>query len=225
MKIAEKTFRKIIVGDNLKWPNGLAIDRPAGRLYWNDAKRMTIESSDLDGKDRRVVLKDVPYPYGLVVVGSHVYWTDWKTEALHRADKKNGSERTIIRGNLEGLMDVRSIQADNIAENACGNNNGGCSHLCLRSPEGYTCVCPTGTLFVRHVNSTSNVSTNECQPHPSNYLVFATRTTLARISLDTPELWDVTLPVSGISSAIAVDFSWEKKLIFYSDVNVNVIRY
>lgn len=99
-----------MIGDNLIWPNGLAIDRPAGRLYWNDAKRLTIESSDLAGKDRKVVLKDVPYPYGLVVVGSHVYWTDWKTEALHRADKRNGSERTIIREKLEGLMDVRSVQ-------------------------------------------------------------------------------------------------------------------
>lgn len=79
-------------------------------MYWSDAKLGTIESSDLNGKDRRNVLKDVPYPYGVVVVGLHVYWTDWKTKALHRADKINGTERTIIREDLVGLMDVRSIQ-------------------------------------------------------------------------------------------------------------------
>lgn len=44
-------------------------------------------------------------------------------------------------------MDVRSVQYDNIAENACGNDNGGCSHLCLRNPKGYTCACPTGNRF------------------------------------------------------------------------------
>jgi hypothetical protein len=53
---------------------------------------------------------DVPHPYGLVIVGTHVYWTDWQTKALHRADKVKGTDNTIIRGKLEGLMDVRSVQ-------------------------------------------------------------------------------------------------------------------
>ena len=26
----------------------------------------------------------------------------------------------------------------------CHNNNGGCSHLCLLKPGGYSCACPTG---------------------------------------------------------------------------------
>jgi hypothetical protein len=39
-----------------------------------------------------------------------MYWTDWQTNALHRADKINGTDNTIIRGKLEGLMDVRSVQ-------------------------------------------------------------------------------------------------------------------
>lgn len=55
-------------------------------------------------------------------------------------------------------------------------------------------------------------------------MVFVSKTKLARISLDTSELWDVTLPVTNIEGAIAVDFSWEKKLIFYTDVTANIIR-
>lgn len=51
--------RKTLISDNLDWPNGLAIDRPSGRLYWNDAKRRSIESSDLQGRDRRVIVKEV----------------------------------------------------------------------------------------------------------------------------------------------------------------------
>ena len=103
-------FRLTLISDRLGWPNGLAIDRPAGRLYWNDGQRKTIESSDLSGRDRRVVVTGVPHPYGLVIVGTHMYWTDWQTYALHRADKINGNDSTIIRGRLEGLMDVRSVQ-------------------------------------------------------------------------------------------------------------------
>lgn len=103
-------FRLTLISDRLGWPNGLAIDRPAGRLYWNDGHRKTIESSDLSGRDRRVVVTGVPHPYGLVIVGIHMYWTDWQTYALHRADKINGTDSTVIRGKLEGLMDVRSVQ-------------------------------------------------------------------------------------------------------------------
>lgn len=103
-------FRLTLISDHLGWPNGLAIDRPAGRLYWNDGQRKTIESSDLLGRDRRVVVTGVPHPYGLVIVGIHMYWTDWQTYALHRADKINGNDSTIIRGKLEGLMDIRSVQ-------------------------------------------------------------------------------------------------------------------
>lgn len=42
------------VSDNIHWPNGLAIDYPNQRLYWTDAKAMTLESINLDGTDRRV---------------------------------------------------------------------------------------------------------------------------------------------------------------------------
>ncbi|XP_021915388.1 low-density lipoprotein receptor-related protein 4 isoform X2 [Zootermopsis nevadensis] len=208
--------RMTLISENLGWPNGLAIDRPAGRLYWNDGQRKTIESSNLSGQDRHIVVTDVPHPYGLVIVGTHIYWTDWQTKALHRADKINGIDNTIIRGKLEGLMDIRSVQVDNVAENACGRNNGGCSHLCLRTPSAYTCACPTGTIL-REDGQTCNSS-------PSTYLLFATRSTLARVSLDTPELWDVTLPIPDVHNAIAVDFHWKSQKIYYTDVFLDIIR-
>lgn len=209
--------RKTIISEGLVWPNGLAIDRPSGRLYWNDANQKTIESSDLDGHNRKIIVTDVKHPYGLVVVGNHMYWTDWQTESVHRADKINGSDRTTIRDKLDGLMDIRSVQVENIAENACGVNNGGCSHLCLRNPTSYTCACPTGILHKPD-------SQTECQDQPSKYLLFATRSALARVSLDTRELWDVTLPIENIYNAIAVDFHWEQKLIIFTDVQLRVIR-
>lgn len=46
------------VSNDLHWPNGLAIDFPNERLYWTDAKKMTIESIRLDGTDRRVSSSD-----------------------------------------------------------------------------------------------------------------------------------------------------------------------
>ncbi|XP_028028555.1 low-density lipoprotein receptor-related protein 4-like [Bombyx mandarina] len=213
--------RRVIVDNKIKWPNGLAIDRIEGRLYWNDAKILTIESSDFDGHDRRTVLSNVPYPYGIVIVGQHIYWTDWKTKALHRADKTNASDPIVIRKNLEGLMDIRAIQSERVLENACGTDNGGCSHLCLRSPLGFTCACPTGMPFEK---STTDQTPKKCKSHPEEFLIFATRGSITYISLESPEQWDVTLPVKEVKNTIAVDYHWDLKMIFYTDLDLNVIR-
>ncbi|CAG9854879.1 unnamed protein product [Phyllotreta striolata] len=210
------TGRKVLVSKDLQWPNGLAIDRPENRLYWNDAKLGTIESSNLNGKDRRKILSDVSHPYGLVVVGNHIYWTDWEERALNRADKITGKDKTIIRGKLDGLMDVRSVQSDNTAENACGTDNGGCSHLCLRNSASFTCACPTGL-------SKSKTNDKHCELIPETFLLIATRYALNQVSLDTDDAWDVTLPVNEIENAIDVDFHWEKKLYYYTDIEKNVI--
>lgn len=66
-----------------------------------------------------------------------------------------------------------------------------------------------------------------CKDHPDNFLIFATRSGIALISLDTPERWDVTLPLTfqEVQNTIAVDFHWDQKLIFYSDIHLDVIRF
>jgi len=45
-----------------------------------------IESISLDGSDRRLLLTDVGHAYGVAVVEGVVYWTDWQTESVWRAD-------------------------------------------------------------------------------------------------------------------------------------------
>ncbi|XP_045480822.1 low-density lipoprotein receptor-related protein 4 isoform X3 [Harmonia axyridis] len=209
--------RKVIIDTKLEWPNGLAIDRPANRLYWNDGKKNKIESCNFNGQNRKIILQYIPYPYGLVIVGNHMYWTDWKTQALHRAGKIRGTDSKIISSNLTGLMDVRAVQTDNIAENACGDNNGGCSHLCLRSPTSYTCACPTGIKLKKF-------STTTCEDLPSTFLLVSTRFAISRISLDFDEVWDYTLPIKSINEAYDLDFHWARKLIYYNDIEHKMIR-
>lgn len=118
---------------------------------------------------------------------------------------------------------IVNLQGDQNFKNECGENNGGCSNLCLRNPVGYSCACPTGIAF----KNESEPSPKICKDHPDNFLVFATRGSIAFISLDTPEQWDVTLPLSltEVQNSIAVDFHWEQKLIFYTDLHLDVIRF
>lgn len=50
--------RKIIATDGVFWPNGLAIDYPAGKIYWADAKHHVIESCQYDGTNRKKVCRN-----------------------------------------------------------------------------------------------------------------------------------------------------------------------
>lgn len=56
------TLRRTLVKEHMLWPTGLAIDYHAHRLYWADAKKLTIETVDLDGQQRKTV---VTLPHGL----------------------------------------------------------------------------------------------------------------------------------------------------------------
>ncbi|EEC19315.1 lipophorin receptor, putative [Ixodes scapularis] len=103
--------RMNLVHDGLGWPHGLAIDKQGSRLIWADAKQDVIESVGLDGKNRRVLVRDIAHPYGVAAFSGNLYWTDWETRAIHQS-RLNGHDGHIIRGNLAGLMDLRAIDTE-----------------------------------------------------------------------------------------------------------------
>lgn len=98
------------------------------------------------------------------------------------------------------------------SENVCAKNNGGCSHLCLRNPRGYSCACPTGIAL--------NDDKRTCNSSPENFLLFAARRSLARMSFDTPDMWEVALPVPDVLRALSVDYHWKSRQILFTDTNV-----
>ena len=65
------THRQEIISTGVKWPNGLALDLTEGRLYWGDAIKDRIESANLDGSDRIVLVSDkLPHIFGFSVLGN-----------------------------------------------------------------------------------------------------------------------------------------------------------
>lgn len=62
----------------------------------------------LVGHNRREVLTSLAHPYGITILGTNLYWTDWETKSLQRADKNTGLDRTTIRAGLENLMDIKA---------------------------------------------------------------------------------------------------------------------
>ena len=67
-----------------------------------------IETCDLDGGGRRVLVERVPHPYGLAVAGPYIYWTDWKLKAVARADKRTG-QWSRLHETTDGLMALSAV--------------------------------------------------------------------------------------------------------------------
>ncbi|XP_064634178.1 low-density lipoprotein receptor-related protein 4-like isoform X2 [Lineus longissimus] len=214
------TDRRAIVTKRLGWPNGLTIDYLDQRIIWVDARTEFIETVGFDGQNRKVLVASVPHPYGLTVSNDYVYWTDWGTKMVMRANRKTGQDVTMIRENLSGLMDIQAVpgQFDKNKKipDECADGNGGCTHLCLPTRNGFTCNCPTGLLLRNDGKSCSSV--------PGTYLLFASRGSIRRISMDTPDNTDVYLPLPDLHNAIALDYDIRENKIYYTDVYLDVIR-
>lgn len=163
------TNRITLHSEHLTWPNALTIDPPTRTLYWADAKLHVIESSDIDGRNRRPVLTlGVLHPFGLTVFENRLFWSDWNTLSIvsiaksvvgvnltQVEDRTSAQERlltqniTDVMTNLFYPMDLHVLHPvlQPTSPNACGEDKRGCEYLCLlssESTEGYSCACPTG---------------------------------------------------------------------------------
>uniref|UniRef100_A0A8V5GXQ8 Uncharacterized protein n=1 Tax=Melopsittacus undulatus TaxID=13146 RepID=A0A8V5GXQ8_MELUD len=88
----------IIIDQDIRTPNGLAIDHKAEKIYFSDATLDKIERCEYDGSHRHVILKSEPvHPFGLAVYGDYIFWTDWVRRAVQRANKYVGTDMKLLR--------------------------------------------------------------------------------------------------------------------------------
>lgn len=128
----------------IQWPNGITIDHIAERIYWVDAKKDYIGSSDLDGNKFNKVLIDTDYllhPFSIAVFKDVMYWDDWYKNAIFSADKDHGIEITLLADKMPGLMEMK-IYAHSIQSgtNACINSS--CEYICIPVKNKAVCACP-----------------------------------------------------------------------------------
>ncbi|EDO49133.1 predicted protein [Nematostella vectensis] len=213
------TQRTVIVSKDIFWPNGLTIDHNDKRIYWTDAKQHHIATTDFNGKEKRTIIRGtLPHPFAVSLYGNKLYWTDWTTKSIHSCNKKTGFGRLKLQSNVYSPMGIHVFEKarQDPLPKGCGLNNGGCSHLCLLSPQGISCACPTGVRLL--------LDNKTCENGPKHFLLLARRTDLRRISLDTPDHTDVVLPFVGIKHGIAVDFDPIEEYIYWSDDTLQVIK-
>ncbi|XP_028911560.1 very low-density lipoprotein receptor isoform X3 [Ornithorhynchus anatinus] len=149
--------RRQLVTTDIQWPNGITLDLVKSRLYWLDSKLHMLSSVDLNGQDRRIVLKSLEFlahPLAVTIFEDRVYWIDGENEAVYGANKFTGSELATLVNNLNDAQDIivyhELVQPS--GKNWCDEDtpNGGCEYLCLPAPQindhspKYTCSCPSG---------------------------------------------------------------------------------
>lgn len=94
------------------WPNGLTLDYAAERLYWIDARSDSIHTARYDGSDPREILRGhetLSHPFAIALFDNHVYWTDWRTNSVVRANKWNGSDVVTIQRTLTQPFDIQVL--------------------------------------------------------------------------------------------------------------------
>lgn len=100
--------------------NGITIDFDLGRLFLANVDRNIIESVSLSsGTDKQLVIAGLPHPFGLTQFRDFIYWTDWQTKSIERADKFNGLNRSHVQYSVETITDVSIFHASRQTGNTC----------------------------------------------------------------------------------------------------------
>ena len=127
----------MIIASDLGFPIGLTLDMDSHRIFWVDSQLHRIESADLDGKYRNILIKDIAQPFGLTLIDQHIFWSDTQNKAVERANKVTGADHETICDNIDNITEIKAAaHSRQVGTNPCALLNGACSHLCLFRPQG-----------------------------------------------------------------------------------------
>lgn len=209
------------------WPNGITLDSLLERIYWIDAKTDTLNTITYDGRDLRIVLSRnelLTHPFAMSLFENYVYWSDWRTNALVRASKWNGSKAKIIGHTFTQPFDVKILHPSRQPKSAnisskCLIDNGGCSHLCLLSTRtlgNYVCDCPHAMKLD---------SDGRTCIFNDLFLLLTKQNDIRGVDLAPPNRF--TLPpisMPKVLNPLYVDFVVSTKEIFWIDSQLNEIK-
>lgn len=142
--------KKVLVSEDIFWPNGFTLDLIQRKMYWIDAKSKHFEVADMEDGANRILLKqrNLGMNYGLDNFEEKLYWTDVEVQTINSMVKYNTSSTHVIKQELFAPMGIKVFHPSKQipGRNVCGLN--GCSHLCLptkvKGQIKAVCKCPDG---------------------------------------------------------------------------------
>ena len=135
-------------------PSGLAIDYPARRLYWTDARSHAIFTSKLDGSDRRMVnflpfFSSITQKVHLDLFEDHLYVS--RGDGIFKLHKHGiGQPRNISHlKSIHALAIVQEHKFDTSITKRCVEKSCPEGLVCLLSGrDQVSCVCPIGSMHL-----------------------------------------------------------------------------
>ncbi|GFW79538.1 prolow-density lipoprotein receptor-related protein 1 [Trichonephila clavipes] len=206
------------------WPNGLTLDYVAQRIYWIDARSDSIHTITYAGKDHRQILQNhesLSHPFSIALFGNYVYWTDWRTNSVLRANKWNGTNVQVVQRAITQPFDIivyhPSRQPRGNMTNPCKENNGGCSHLCLLNFNN-TCTCDCPHLMSLAANKKT------CYKN-EKVLLFTRQNEIRGVELTMP-YYNMIPPISlpKVMKVHQIDFVASRHQIFWSDSDLSEVK-
>ena len=103
------TQRITIVTSNIRWPNGIDLDRRNHVVYWADAGTSRVESSGYHGNNRKIIYEQSQnHFYGVTFFSPYLYVSEWYKNAIIRLkiDQGNVTPKvySLSSGILKGLV-------------------------------------------------------------------------------------------------------------------------
>uniref|UniRef100_A0A673K1S7 Low-density lipoprotein receptor-related protein 1B-like n=1 Tax=Sinocyclocheilus rhinocerous TaxID=307959 RepID=A0A673K1S7_9TELE len=211
--------------DSGAWPNGLTLDHMESRIVWTDARSDAIYSALYDGTGMIEILRGhefLSHPFAVSLFGGSVYWTDWRTNTLTKANKWTGANVTVIQKTSAQPFDLEIYHPSRQPQtpNPCAGNKGRgpCSHLCLINYNGSaSCSCP-------HLMKLS-ANNRSCQG-VKKFLLYARRSEIRGVDIDNPYLNVImALTVPDIDDVSAMDYDAVEERIYWADVKTRTIKW
>eukprot|EP00058_Branchiostoma_floridae_P023950 XP_002609440.1 hypothetical protein BRAFLDRAFT_93487 [Branchiostoma floridae] len=229
----------VLLGDNLDQPRAIAVDPrngpvisilypdlchvvAASLMYWTDwGYEPKIEVAGMDGSQRRVLENQlVGWPNDLVIDFSldKIYWIDAKLDIVQRMDLDGGNSETVLEGQLQHPFSL-AVFEDFLYWSDW--------HLAsVQTVDKFTGKHQRD--MVKGMNQPMGILVYHPLQQPTNdssqaYLLFSMHTEIRQLNLDTASSTTEALKPAGAQSVVALDFHWEKQMLFYSDVTSDII--
>lgn len=218
-------YREVIVQIpevNGAWPNGLTLDYVHRRIYWIDANSDSIHTTFYDGKDHRLVITDeetLSHPFSISLHENNVYWTDWRSNSVIRANKWNGSDLAVIhRVKMQPfvIQVMHSSRQPREGKSPCAGSP--CSHLCLINVKRtFKCACPH---MMRLLGDGKTCVGND------HVLLYVTGAEIRGVDVENPEHFIIPTVRNYIEvmAPKKVDFLFAEQRLFWTDTSLNLIK-
>ncbi|RWS26517.1 low-density lipoprotein receptor-related protein 2-like protein, partial [Leptotrombidium deliense] len=208
--------RKPIVVTGISNPRDLTIDIETHDVFWVDAREDAIQKVSFSGGKRQYILRNLPTPYGISILGSTVYWVDRNLRTIFRTSKSIDNSTKLpepFKSNLDTLRDIVIFDLKNqpSADTPCSLlGTGVCQQLCFAMPKNTTakCDCASGVL---------SADGKSCED-VKEYLVFTTRRELRSVHLDPKTSSIPFAPIVNLTNVVGLDFDYENRKMFFTQI-------